>query len=139
MNAEKLARLQKNVRTGGKGSVRRKRKVVRRSTNTDDKRIQMQLKRLNVNPIQGCDEVNLFTDDAKVIRFKNPKFSANFGAHTVAINGKSETVELKSILPEVLTQMGKDNMTKLMASGAFGAPGDDDEVPDLVDNFDAAQ
>jgi nascent polypeptide-associated complex subunit beta len=73
MNAEKLARLQKNVRIGGKGTARRKRKVAHRSANTDGKRLQMQLKRLNVNQIQSCDEVNMFTADGMVMRFKNPK------------------------------------------------------------------
>ena len=34
MNPEKLARLQAQVRTGGKGSVRRKKKAVHKTTTT---------------------------------------------------------------------------------------------------------
>ena len=52
MNAEKLAKLQKlseSVRTGGKGTARRKKKVVHKAASTDDKKLQSQLKKLNVS------------------------------------------------------------------------------------------
>lgn len=48
MNAEKLAKLQANVRIGGKGTARRKKKVVHKAASTDDKKLQSQLKKLNV-------------------------------------------------------------------------------------------
>ena len=47
MNAEKLKLLQAQVRTGGKGSVRRKKKVVHRTATTDDKKLQSSLKKLS--------------------------------------------------------------------------------------------
>ena len=74
----KLARMQKSVRTGGKGSVRRKKKAVHKTTTTDDKRLQNTLKRLGVNTIPGIEEVNLFKDNGSVIHFSNPK-GARFG------------------------------------------------------------
>lgn len=73
MNAAKLNRLAQQVRTGGKGSVRRKKKAVHKTTTTDDKRLQSTLKRLGVNNIPGIEEVNLFKDDGNVIHFTNPK------------------------------------------------------------------
>lgn len=57
MNAEKLAKLQQQVRIGGKGSARRKKKVVHRSSATDDKKLQNSLKKLTVNNISGIEEV----------------------------------------------------------------------------------
>uniref|UniRef100_A0A453JC76 Nascent polypeptide-associated complex subunit beta n=1 Tax=Aegilops tauschii subsp. strangulata TaxID=200361 RepID=A0A453JC76_AEGTS len=60
------------VRTGGKGSVRRKKKAVHKTTTTDDKRLQSTLKRVGVNTIPGIEEVNIFKDDV-VIQFQNPK------------------------------------------------------------------
>ena len=47
MNAEKLKQLQNNVRIGGKGTVRRKKKVVHRTATTDDKKLQSSLKKLS--------------------------------------------------------------------------------------------
>ena len=60
------------VRTGGKGTVRRKKKAVHKTTSTDDKRLQSTLKRLGVNTIPGIEEVNIFKGD-DVIHFLNPK------------------------------------------------------------------
>ncbi len=73
MNTAKLNRLAEQVRTGGKGSVRRKKKAVHKTTTTDDKRLQSTLKRLGVNNIPGIEEVNLFKEDGGVIHFNNPK------------------------------------------------------------------
>ena len=61
------------VRTGGKGSVRRKKKAIHKTTTTDDKRLQNTLKRLGVNNIPAIEEVNLFKDNGTVIHFTNPK------------------------------------------------------------------
>ena len=47
MNQEKLKLLQAQVRTGGKGTVRRKKKVVHRTATTDDKKLQSSLKKLS--------------------------------------------------------------------------------------------
>ena len=43
MNAEKLAKLQAQVRLGGKGTARRKKKVVHKTAATDDKKLQVNI------------------------------------------------------------------------------------------------
>lgn len=48
MNQEKLKQLQAQVRIGGKGTARRKKKVVHRTSTTDDKKLQSSLKKLAV-------------------------------------------------------------------------------------------
>lgn len=73
MNQEKLNKLTQQVRIGGKGTPRRTKKVVHKTTTTDDKRLTATLKRLGVNNIPGIEEVNLFKDDGNVIHFANPK------------------------------------------------------------------
>merc|ERR1712179_91992 len=73
---EKLKQLQNSqqqVRIGGKGTARRKRKVVHRTATTDDKKLQYSLKKLAVNNIPGIEEVNMIKDDGTVIHFNNPK------------------------------------------------------------------
>lgn len=59
MNPEKLAKMAAQVRTGGKGSVRRKKKAIHKTTTTDDKRLQNTLKRLGVNNIPAIEEVRI--------------------------------------------------------------------------------
>ncbi len=78
MNQAKLARLQQNVRIGGKGTARRKRKTVHKSATGDDKKLQQTLKRLGVNNIPQVEEVNMFRNDGTVIQFKNPKGTLEF-------------------------------------------------------------
>jgi hypothetical protein len=59
---------------GGKGTPRRK--VVKKSTTTiqgDDRKVQTALKKLNVQPVAGVEEVNMFKDDGNVLHFAAPK------------------------------------------------------------------
>ncbi|ELW72624.1 Ecotropic viral integration site 5 protein like protein, partial [Tupaia chinensis] len=56
MNQEKLSKLQAQVRIGGKGTARRKKKVVHRTATADDKKLQFSLKKLGVNNISGIEE-----------------------------------------------------------------------------------
>ena len=39
----------------------------------DDKKLQTALKKLNVQPIQAIEEVNMFKEDGNVIHFSAPK------------------------------------------------------------------
>ncbi|XP_039331558.1 transcription factor BTF3 homolog 4-like isoform X2 [Saimiri boliviensis] len=56
MNQEKLAKLQAQVRIGGKGTALRKKKVVHRTATADDKKLQSSLKKLAVNNTAGIEE-----------------------------------------------------------------------------------
>jgi nascent polypeptide-associated complex subunit beta len=61
------------VLSSGKGTPRRKMKKVHKSSGTDDKKLQTSLKKLNVQPIQSIEEVNMFKEDGNVIHFAAPK------------------------------------------------------------------
>uniref|UniRef100_F7FXL8 Transcription factor BTF3 n=1 Tax=Ornithorhynchus anatinus TaxID=9258 RepID=F7FXL8_ORNAN len=151
MNQEKLAKLQAQVRIGGKGTARRKKKVVHRTATADDKKLQFSLKKLGVNNISGIEEVNMFTNQGTVIHFNNPKVQASLAANTFTITGHAETKQLTEMLPSILNQLGADSLTSLrrLAEALPKQPvdgkaplatgeDDDDEVPDLVENFDEA-
>ena len=43
------------------------------STAQDDKKLQGALKKLNVQPIPGVEEVNMFREDGNVLHFTAPK------------------------------------------------------------------
>ncbi|CAN6577701.1 unnamed protein product [Malus baccata var. baccata] len=102
MNREKLMKMAGAVRTGGKGSVRRKKKAVHKTTTTDDKRLQSTLKRIGVNAIPAIEEVNIFKDDV-VIQFINPKVQASIAANTWVVSGSPQTKSICKIFFPVLS------------------------------------
>lgn len=62
-----------DVFKASKGAPRRA--VVQKSRGPDvgDKKLQAALKKLNVAPFQGVEEVNMFNDDGSVLHFSAPK------------------------------------------------------------------
>ncbi|XP_073041223.1 nascent polypeptide-associated complex subunit beta-like [Primulina eburnea] len=155
MNVDKLKKMAGSVRTGGKGTVRRKKKAVHKTTTTDDKRLQSTLKRIGVNAIPAIEEVNIFKEDV-VIQFTNPKVQASIAANTWVVSGSPQTKKLQDILPQIIHQLGPDNLENLKklaeqfqkqvpAAGTGAAAtriieDNDDDVPDLVpgETFEAA-
>jgi len=92
----------------------------------------------------------MIKDDGTVIHFNNPKVQASLAANTFAVTGHAENKQKTEMLPGILNQLGADSLTHLkrLASAVPGmtsgggipdgnmADDDDDEVPDLVENFD---
>lgn len=152
MNPEKLKKLQAQVRIGGKGTPRRKKKIVHSTPATDDKKLQSSLKKLSVNTIPGIEEVNIIKNDGTVIHFNNPKAQASLPTNTFAITGHGENKTISEMLPGILTQLGPQDINQLKkiaseiankssaaggaAAGAAAADAADDDVPDLVENFE---
>uniref|UniRef100_A0A7S2R3L1 Nascent polypeptide-associated complex subunit beta n=1 Tax=Eucampia antarctica TaxID=49252 RepID=A0A7S2R3L1_9STRA len=135
-----------SVSTGGKGTVRRKKKTTSRSSAAQsDAKLSVAMKKLGATNIPGIEEVNFFKEDGKVIHFVNPKVQAAIGANTYVISGPNETKPLQDLLPSIVSQLGMDNLSQLHSlaasaaaqGGDADAADDDDDVPDLVDgNFE---
>ncbi|CAG8511850.1 transcription factor BTF3 4 [Rhizophagus irregularis] len=151
MNPEKLAKLQSQVRIGGKGTPRRKVKKVYKTATNDDKKLQTTLKKLNVQSIPSIEEVNMFKEDGNVIHFTTPKVQASIHANTFAIYGQGEDKELTELVPGILNQLGPDSLASLRKLAESYQQlnldsqrvqsentGDDDDIPELVENFEAA-
>ena len=149
MNVEKLQKMAGTVRTGGKGTVRRKKKAVHKTSSTDEKKLQSNLKRIGVNTIPGIEEVLLFNEDNTVVSFSNPKVQASIAANTYVISGPSQQKSAQDVMSSMFG--GNPNLQQLMQqmqmggmAGMGGMGGDDDEdeddddddVPELVGNFD---
>ncbi|XP_047951479.1 basic transcription factor 3-like [Salvia hispanica] len=145
MNVEKLTKMAGSVRTGGKGTMRRKKKSVHKTTATDEKRFQTTLKRIGVNAIPGIEEINIFKDYV-VLQFVNPKVQASVAANTWVVSGTPQTKELHEVLPHMFDLLGPDNLQHfrnltaehfLAATAAEEGNGD---VPELVagETFEAA-
>eukprot|EP00879_Flechtneria_rotunda_P000235 GHRR01000313.1.p1 GENE.GHRR01000313.1~~GHRR01000313.1.p1 ORF type:complete len:165 (+),score=54.70 GHRR01000313.1:183-677(+) len=162
MDRDKLMKMAGAVRTGGRGTMRRKKKAVHKTTSTNDKRLQNTLKRLGVNTIPGIEEVNIVKDD-NIIHFVNPKVQASIAANTYVVSGPSTTKslaempELMGISPALFNQMDPASLAQLQkmaaqyqaaggkfpgipsaGAGADAGDDEDDDVPDLVENFEEA-
>ena len=84
----------------------------------------------------------MIKDDGTVIHFKNPKVQAAIAASTFCISGKSETKRITELMPDIINQLGQENMSILQnlaaEMGARGGvtpsaldeiDGDDEDVP----------
>ncbi|ORY86915.1 nascent polypeptide-associated complex subunit beta [Protomyces lactucae-debilis] len=159
MDPARLAKLQQSVRIGGKGTPRRKIQKKAKGSGVDDKKLQATLKKLNVQPIAGIEEVNMFKEDGTVLHFGRPTVHAAVPSNTFAVYGRGEDKDLTELVPGVLNQLGPDSLASLrklaesyqqmsaaqQAGAAGGAAavegaketeGDDDDIPDLVEKFD---
>ncbi|KAF9161860.1 Nascent polypeptide-associated complex subunit beta [Actinomortierella ambigua] len=148
MNPEKLAKLQAANQNRSKGAPRRNVKSHRPASSGDDKKLQAAIEKTGATAMYGVDEVNMFKDDGTVLHFRNAKVHAAAGSNTYIVYGRGEEKELTELVPNILSQLGSDSLASLRklaesyqqsAAGkaALGAD-DDDEVPDLIDNFEKA-
>ena len=140
------------------GAARRKHKAAPKSGG-DDKKLGSVLKKMSMNPLNGIEEVNIFKDDGAVIHIRQPKIQCSIPSNTFVVSGSTEVKRLEELLPGILTQLGPESMDYLRAyaeamggkAAAAAAAGkgpavetiqegeeEDDEVPDLVENFEEA-
>ena len=130
-----------DVRTGGKGTVRRVKVAKHASQGADEKQLQAQLKRLGVNSIPGIEEVNMFKEDGSVLHFAAPKVQASVAANTYVISGLGESKRLEELLPGIISQLRPDNLANLkrIAEGYAAQAkesGEDADIPDIGENFE---
>ncbi|KAI3658451.1 hypothetical protein MP638_002395 [Amoeboaphelidium occidentale] len=144
MDIQKLQKLQAQVRIGGKGTARRKVKKVFKAPGADDKRLQTTLSKLNSQVIPQIEEVNMFKSDGRVLHFQAPRVQASIASNVFAISGNCEDKALSDLVPGILTQLGQDSLASLRKlaesfeaqKNANGETVGDDDVPDLVENFE---
>lgn len=89
----------------------------------------------------------MIKDDGSVIHFNNPKVQASLNANTFAVSGHAESKQITEMLPGILNHLGADgfNQLKRLASSvnagnvaAGGIDDEDDDVPELVEDFESA-
>eukprot|EP00009_Paramoeba_aestuarina_P006277 CAMPEP_0201523562 /NCGR_PEP_ID=MMETSP0161_2-20130828/20318_1 /ASSEMBLY_ACC=CAM_ASM_000251 /TAXON_ID=180227 /ORGANISM="Neoparamoeba aestuarina, Strain SoJaBio B1-5/56/2" /LENGTH=99 /DNA_ID=CAMNT_0047922719 /DNA_START=28 /DNA_END=327 /DNA_ORIENTATION=+ len=90
---ELLAKRAEAVRTGGKGSVRRKSKGVHKqgANSADDKKVQDMSKKLGVSPLGEIDEVIFHKSDGTTATVRNPRVDANIPGAAFVVRGKAVT------------------------------------------------
>lgn len=105
------------------------------------------LKKMNMTPINGIMEVNMFKETGEVIHITSPKIQASVPANTYVISGTIENKTIQSLMPDIVSQLSQEMMNQIGAGniqGGAGAPeeeeeeddDDDDDIPDLVENFE---
>lgn len=151
LDPEKLAKLQAATRVGGKGAPRRK--VVKKPKGAvvggEDKKLQVALKKLAVEPMTGIEEVNMFKEDGNVIHIAAPKVHGAVTSNTLAVYGKAQDKELTELIPGILSQLGPESLASLRklaesyqalsAQHAATQGGDADGVPEVQGNFDEVE
>merc|ERR1712100_218180 len=99
------------------------------------KKLQTQLKKLNVNNIPAIEEVNLFQDNGKIIHFTNPRVQASIAANTYVVSGKAEEKSLNDLLPHILPQLGPGALNGLQdfTSNNKEIEDENEKIPALVE------
>ncbi|KAK2960381.1 putative Nascent polypeptide-associated complex subunit beta [Blattamonas nauphoetae] len=130
VDIEKLRSMANQVRTGGKGSVRRKVKVVSRPSGGDSQKLQSFIQQNNCHPIPGIDGVEMVKNDGTVMDFKNPKVTLNMQSNVTVVEGKFETKSLADMLKGIdQLKLLQEQLQKADKSGAIPT--------NVTSNFDA--
>lgn len=162
LTPEKLAKLQEQARSGSAGGMRRKviKKPAKAAPGAESAKVTAALKKVGTTPVEGIEEANFFCADGNVVHFDAPRVYGQVSANTFVISGSSKTVELTELAPGILSQLGPSALANLhemarqyqaraaaagmsleelakIAAQAKDAP--EDEIPDLVKNFEAAE
>lgn len=119
-----------SVRLGGKGSMKRKKKVAHKTTTADDKKIQSALKKSGAQPLPSIEEVNMFKDDNTVMHFTNPKVQGSIRDNVFMVQGTSEVKMLRDLMPGILSQLGPKHMEFLKEFADLAGEAKD-EIPNL--------
>ena len=113
MDPKKLERMQAQVRIGGKGTARRKKKTVYKTDTIPDNKLQAAMQKIRVNEISCVEEVNLFKDDGNIMHFKNPRVKASFHSNMFALYGHCEDKQITEPTPGIIGHMGPEAMSGL--------------------------
>eukprot|EP01001_Neometanema_parovale_P012291 NODE_8572_length_694_cov_64.024518_g8315_i0.p1 GENE.NODE_8572_length_694_cov_64.024518_g8315_i0~~NODE_8572_length_694_cov_64.024518_g8315_i0.p1 ORF type:complete len:138 (+),score=42.91 NODE_8572_length_694_cov_64.024518_g8315_i0:84-497(+) len=113
MTKEILMKNAELIRIGGPGTMRRKKKLVHKTSSADDQKLQGAMKKLGVTPIGDIDEVNLIMNTGSVVHFSHPKVQASIPNNTYVVSGHSETRQLQDMLPSIMGQLGAENVDQL--------------------------
>ncbi|OBT55906.1 hypothetical protein VE04_03695 [Pseudogymnoascus sp. 24MN13] len=141
MDMDKLKKMQQSVRIAERVPRDVRSSPSQRTLVSSRRSARRALKKINVQPIQAIEEVNMFKADGNVIHFAAPKVHAAVPSNTFAIYGNGEDKELTELVPGILNQLGPDSLASLrklaesyqsMQKKEGEEKEDDDDIPDLV-------
>lgn len=131
------AKFSGSSKIGGKGTQKRKTKNRKKTKNTD-KNIKNLTSKLGAQKLPDITNINLFTNDNKVIQFKKPEVFGSFQNQTIIVTGNSETNDIKDCFADVITEIGPRQLEELKKANILPKVQEEkkeEEKPDLV-NFE---
>ena len=129
-----------NLKLGGKGSQKKKKIVVHKSSAVQDKKIAAVAKKAGAKNIGEINEINVFRDDNTVFHFKKPKLEYSLKEKVSFVTGQGESKNLQELLPNILKQLGPKQFKFVQDyAKTLEKPSDKkkEETPDLVEDFEA--
>lgn len=124
---------------GAPGGMRRKAQKKHVPTATTDRKMQDHVKRMGCQSIPGIEEMNMFTEDGKVIHFDQPKLQAALPSNTFVVTGSGETKDIQELIhqPGFINQLGPDNLPFLQNFAKTMASGEEEgDIPSDDVNFE---
>lgn len=143
IDPEKLAKLQKSTAKKVGGSRVKAKKVIKE---VDDVKLMETLGKFKAQKIQNVTEANFFREDGKVLHFKRVGVQGANDYNTFAFTGYPQEVEVTKLIPDILPQLGAENLEilsqlakqiqqgrapQLDKDGNLAA--NDEEIPDLTE------
>ena len=127
-----------NLKLGGKGSQKKKKIVVHKSSAVQNKQVTAIAKKAGAKNIGECAEINVFKDDNTVLHFSKPKLEYSLKEKASFITGNPETKSIKDLLPNILKQLGPKqlNFIKEYAETLQKQDKKKEEAPELVEDFE---
>ncbi len=112
MNQEEKVRLARerlrakgtSKKVGGRRIVKKKGKKGNSSNTT----ITQLVGKLNAQKLPDIQNINLFTDDNKVISFKSPNVFGSFQNKTMICTGNPETKNIEDCIADVITEISPE-------------------------------
>ncbi|KMZ97469.1 hypothetical protein PVNG_06509 [Plasmodium vivax North Korean] len=139
---------------GGKGSARRKIKKVHKNSMSNEKKINLILKKIGASYFGDVDEICVYKAGDTYMEFKRPKLSASLQSNTYVVTGKftEQKIDINKIFeglkgnknvdmnllekikndPNIKNLLNKENNGNAKKEAAQEAA----DVPDLVENFE---
>ncbi|CAA9990362.1 basic transcription factor 3b, putative [Plasmodium knowlesi strain H] len=140
---------------GGKGSARRKIKKVHKNSMSNEKKINLILKKIGASYFGDVDEICIYKAGDTYMEFKKPKLSASLQSNTYVVTGKftEQKIDINKIFeglkgnknvdmnllekikndPNIKNLLNKENNGNAKKEDAVEESAD---VPDLVENFE---
>merc|ERR1719287_55953 len=144
--ARLAAKFGNSTQIGAKGTQRRMKKAGHTKNEQASKeavKLSAALKKYGVQPLPDIEELNMFKDDNTVIHFKRPQIQFSSRESILVCTGNGESKTIQELLPEILKQIGPDQlgslqellggMAKKDGKVAAGDDDEDDDVPPLVE------
>ncbi|SOV19010.1 basic transcription factor 3b, putative [Plasmodium sp. gorilla clade G2] len=140
---------------GGKGSARRKIKKVHKNSISNEKKINIILKKIGASYFGDVDEICIYRTGDTFLEFKRPKLCASLQSNTYIVTGKFNEQKIdinklfeglkgnKNLDMNLLEKIKNDpNIKNILNKEAEDTPKREDEeeeandIPDLVENFE---